>query len=52
MSRVSLSANGYDNSFTTTFDWEKGTGNPFGYYSYGVGCSIVEIDSLTGDFKV
>jgi xanthine dehydrogenase molybdopterin-binding subunit B len=33
-------------------DYEKGIGNPFDYFSYGVVCSEVEIDCLTGDHQV
>lgn len=27
-------------------------GNPFGYYTFGVACSEVEVDCLTGDHQV
>ena len=27
-------------------------GTPFCYFTFGAGCSLVEIDVLTGDFKV
>ena len=33
-------------------DWATGKGQPYLYYCYGVGCTEVEIDTLTGDFKV
>lgn len=34
------------------YNFETNTGNPFHYFSYGVACSEVEIDCLTGDHKV
>ncbi|KAF4528372.1 hypothetical protein B566_EDAN016934 [Ephemera danica] len=34
------------------FDWKTRTGKPFNYFTYGVACSEVEIDCLTGDHKV
>lgn len=33
-------------------DWEKGEGHPFQYCVYGAACSEVEVDCLTGDYKV
>uniref|UniRef100_A0A8C0FU99 Xanthine dehydrogenase n=1 Tax=Bubo bubo TaxID=30461 RepID=A0A8C0FU99_BUBBB len=33
------------------YDFEKNEGKPFCYFSYGVACSEVEIDCLTGDHK-
>ena len=34
------------------FDVSKKKGKPFNYITYGVGCSEVEIDCLTGDHTV
>ena len=34
------------------FDWSKGRGTLFDYFSYGAGCSEVEVDMLTGDFSI
>lgn len=34
------------------YNFEKNEGKPFSYFSYGVACSEVEIDCLTGDHKV
>ncbi|XP_051880287.1 xanthine dehydrogenase/oxidase-like [Pristis pectinata] len=45
MERVSLSAAGFYR--TPDLDKER----PFSYFSYGVACSEVEIDCLTGDHK-
>lgn len=33
------------------YSFETNSGNPFNYFSYGVACSEVEIDCLTGDHK-
>uniref|UniRef100_A0A667H7G0 FAD-binding PCMH-type domain-containing protein n=1 Tax=Lynx canadensis TaxID=61383 RepID=A0A667H7G0_LYNCA len=45
---VSLSATGTPN---LGYSFETNSGNPFHYFSYGVACSEVEIDCLTGDHK-
>uniref|UniRef100_A0A663MG97 Xanthine dehydrogenase/oxidase n=1 Tax=Athene cunicularia TaxID=194338 RepID=A0A663MG97_ATHCN len=45
---VSLSATGIPD---LGYDFEKNEGKPFCYFSYGVACSEVEIDCLTGDHK-
>ena len=50
--RVNLSAQGFYATEDIDFDWKTGRGRPYNYYCYGVGCSEVEIDTLTGDFKV
>lgn len=34
------------------YNFETNEGKPFSYFSYGVACSEVEIDCLTGDHKV
>ncbi|XP_006889202.1 PREDICTED: aldehyde oxidase-like [Elephantulus edwardii] len=49
--RISLSATGYFRGYKAFMDWEKGEGDPFPYYVYGVACSEVEIDCLTGAHK-
>uniref|UniRef100_A0A8D0HBB7 Xanthine dehydrogenase/oxidase n=1 Tax=Sphenodon punctatus TaxID=8508 RepID=A0A8D0HBB7_SPHPU len=48
---VSLSATGFYRIPNLDYDSEKNEGNPFCYFSYGVACSEVEIDCLTGDHK-
>lgn len=50
--RVDLSAHGYFSTPDIGFDWSKGKGNMYNYFSYGVGCSEVEVDTLTGDFSI
>ncbi|XP_066551006.1 xanthine dehydrogenase/oxidase [Amia ocellicauda] len=49
--RVSLSATGFYKTPDLGYDFEKNEGRPFHYFSYGVACSEVEIDCLTGDHK-
>ncbi|XP_069839452.1 aldehyde oxidase 1-like [Dendropsophus ebraccatus] len=50
--RISLSATGFFRGYETYMDWEKGEGRPFEYCVYGAACSEVEVDCLTGDFKI
>ena len=57
--RINLAAQGF---FSTPrggkYDWNMITtdnklrGEPFNYFVFGVGCSEVEIDTLSGAFKV
>ncbi|XP_069839456.1 aldehyde oxidase-like isoform X2 [Dendropsophus ebraccatus] len=48
---ISLSATGFFRGFGKEMNWEKGEGNPAHYFVFGVACSEVEIDCLTGDHK-
>ena len=50
--RVNLSAQGFYRTPDIYFNWDTGKGKLFSYFSYGVGCSEVEVDTLTGDFTV
>ena len=60
--RVNLSAQGYFAVPNIGYDWNMETGDntdrfngsqgPFNYYTYGTALSEVEIDTLTGDFRV
>ena len=50
--RINLSAQGFYATPGLGFDWEKGRGNMYNYFSYGVSLSEVEVDVLTGDFNV
>ncbi|XP_019378737.1 PREDICTED: aldehyde oxidase 3-like, partial [Gavialis gangeticus] len=48
---ISLSATGYFKGYITYMNWEKGEGHAFPYFIFGVACSEVEIDCLTGDHQ-
>nr|KAF6329459.1 xanthine dehydrogenase [Pipistrellus kuhlii] len=48
---VSLSATGFYKIPNVGYSFETNSGTPFNYFSYGVACSEVEIDCLTGDHK-
>jgi len=50
--RVNLSAQGFYKTPDVGYDYDKHTGQPFNYYSFGAACSEVEIDTLTGDFQI
>jgi xanthine dehydrogenase/oxidase len=53
--RVNLSAQGFYKTPNIGYEFEKtgmGKGRPFGYFTFGTACSEVEIDTLTGDFRV
>lgn len=51
LERISLSATGFFIVPAIWFDKETGTG-VFPYFTHGVGCSEVEVDTLTGDYKI
>ncbi|KAM4023680.1 aldehyde oxidase-like [Anomaloglossus baeobatrachus] len=51
MQSISLSATGFFRGFGTQMNWDTGEGNPAHYFVFGVACSEVEIDCLTGDHK-
>ncbi|XP_036603994.1 xanthine dehydrogenase/oxidase isoform X1 [Trichosurus vulpecula] len=51
LAAVSLSATGFYRTPNLGYSFETNSGNPFHYFSYGVACSEVEIDCLTGDHK-
>ncbi len=50
--RISLSVQGFYATPGLDFDWEKGRGNLYAYFSYGAAVAEVEVDTLTGDFTV
>ena len=52
LDRVNLSAQGFYVTDHKGMDWATGKGQLHHYYCYGVGCTEVEVDTLTGDFKV
>uniref|UniRef100_A0AAV2M4F4 Xanthine dehydrogenase n=1 Tax=Knipowitschia caucasica TaxID=637954 RepID=A0AAV2M4F4_KNICA len=49
--RVNLSANGFYRTPDLGYDFETNSGRAFNYFSYGVCCSEVEVDCLTGVHK-
>ncbi|XP_041821919.1 xanthine dehydrogenase/oxidase isoform X2 [Chelmon rostratus] len=49
--RVNLSANGFYKTPDLGYDFDTNSGRAFNYFSYGVACSEVEIDCLTGAHK-
>jgi xanthine dehydrogenase large subunit len=50
--QVSLSANGFYRVPNIYWDKTKGKGKPFYYYAYGASVSEVEVDGLTGQWKL
>lgn len=52
MARVSLSATGFYRTPKIAYDRSTLSGRPFYYYAYGVACSEVAIDTLTGESRV
>ncbi|MCW1955710.1 MAG: xanthine dehydrogenase molybdopterin binding subunit [Roseobacter sp.] len=52
MARVQLSAAGFYKTPEIHWDRATGKGQPFYYYAYGASCSEVEIDTLTGEYRV
>jgi xanthine dehydrogenase large subunit len=50
--QVSLFANGYYRTPNIYWDKHKGKGKPFFYYAYGASVSEVEVDGLTGQWKL
>ncbi|XP_072235326.1 xanthine dehydrogenase/oxidase-like [Leuresthes tenuis] len=49
--RVNLSANGFYKTPDLGYSFDTNSGRAFNYFSYGVACSEVEIDCLTGAHK-
>ncbi|MGQ8366726.1 xanthine dehydrogenase molybdopterin binding subunit [Glaciecola sp. 1036] len=52
MARISLSSTGYYRTPKIFYDRETGKGRPFFYFAFGVACSEVSIDTLTGEYSV
>ncbi len=50
--QVSLSATGFYKTPDVHFDREKGQGKPYHYFSFGMACSEVKIDTLTGHVNI
>jgi len=52
LARVSLSATGFYKTPKIRWDRIAGDGRPFFYFAYGVACSEVVIDTLTGENRI
>ncbi len=50
--RVSLSATGFYRTPKLEWDRIRGQGRPFFYFAYGVACSEVVIDTLSGEYRI
>ncbi|WP_191602782.1 xanthine dehydrogenase molybdopterin binding subunit [Marinomonas algicola] len=50
--QISLSSTGYYKTPKIYYDRASASGRPFYYFSYGLACCEVLIDSLTGEYKV
>ena len=50
--RVSLSATGFYKTPDVGYDIKSNSGRAFNYHTFGVGCSLVEVDCLTGNLIV
>lgn len=50
--RISLSASGFYRTPNIGYSFDTNSGNPFNYFTYGVACTEVEIDCLTGDHEI
>ncbi|CAN9498154.1 unnamed protein product [Ophioblennius macclurei] len=49
--KINLSATGHYRGHDLYMDWEKMEGEPYAYFTYGVACTEVEMDCLTGDYR-
>jgi xanthine dehydrogenase large subunit len=52
LARVSLSSTGYYRTPKLEWDRLRGQGRPFLYFAYGVSCTEVVIDTLTGENRI
>lgn len=52
LSRISLSATGFYQTPNIGYSFVTNSGNPYNYFTYGVACTEVVIDCLTGDHQV
>lgn len=50
--RIDLTAHGFYATPDIGYDFKTHEGTPFAYFSYGAGCSEVEVDCLTGNFTI
>ena len=52
MARTQLHAYGFYNTSPLDYDWDQDEGAIFNHFTFGVGCSLVELDCLTGEHAV
>ncbi len=52
LERISLSATGYYRTPKIHYDREQARGRPFLYFAYGAAVSEVELDTLTGEYRI
>jgi xanthine dehydrogenase large subunit len=52
MGQIQLSAAGYYRTPDISYDRKRGQGKPFHYYAYGAAVSEVELNGLTGEWKL
>ncbi|CAG8481826.1 9875_t:CDS:10, partial [Acaulospora colombiana] len=52
LDRVNLSANGFYKTPDIDYDWDKNEGQMYFYFTMGVACTEVEMDTLTGDHTI
>ncbi|CAL1688978.1 unnamed protein product [Lasius platythorax] len=50
--RISLSAAGFYRTPDIGYSFDTNMGNPFNYFTYGVACTEIEVDCLTGDHEI
>ena len=50
--QISLASTGFYRTPKIFYDHDKGRGRPFYYFSFGLACSEVIVDTLTGEYKV
>lgn len=50
--RISLSTTGFYATPNLNFNYQTVEGNLYSYFTFGAGCTTVEIDALTGDHKI
>lgn len=52
LSRISLSAKGFYSTPLIHYDRDTAKGRPFYYYAYGAAVSEVEVDTLSGEYRL
>ncbi|MEH6652361.1 MAG: xanthine dehydrogenase molybdopterin binding subunit [Motiliproteus sp.] len=50
--QISLSSTGFYRTPKIYYDRDNARGRPFYYFAYGVSCSEVVVDTLTGEYKI